>query len=101
MEVEVDTCILLVRVGRNTGFAQEVVVVYLYSSEVVLHVHPCLSVEPEVVVSAHFPACLGSLTSFSVFGMNLANVLASFTHWSLMCWQCLKSNHLWLRWLRV
>ena len=85
-----DTCIHLVVVGRNTDFDQEVVVVYLYSPEVVLCVHPCLSVEPGAVVTAHFSVCLGSLTSsFSVFWANLANVLAGFAHQSLMYWQYL------------
>ena len=74
-KVGVDTCIHLVVVGRNTNSDQEVVAVYFYSPEVVLCVHLCLPVEPEAVVNTHFSACLGSLTSFSVFGVNLANVL--------------------------
>ena len=65
-EVGVDTCIYLVGVGRNTDFAQEVVVAYFFSPEVVLCVHPWLPVEPEAVVNAHF-FCLSWFFDFFFF----------------------------------
>ena len=75
-----DTCIHLVGVGRSTDFDQEAVVVYFCLPWVVLFVCQCLSVGPEAVVNAYFSACLGSLTSFSGFGVNLVNGFAGFTH---------------------
>ena len=89
-----DTCIHLVAVGRNTDFDWEVVVVYFYLPQVVLCGHLWVSVELEVAETAHFSVCLGSLTSSSVLWANLATVIISFTHQSLMYWQCLKSHHL-------
>ena len=97
-----DTCIHLMGVGGNTDFGQEVEVVYFCSPWVVLFVCLYLSVGPEAAVNAYFSACPGSVhSSFSGFGANLVSEFVGFTHLSLLCWQCLRSHYLKLKWLWV